>query len=259
MSNDRVNVYRVEVLGDNVQKYSSTTVHGGGGYVATVNGTTYGQSEQITSSVQHHVDQDIWVKDLETGREFQINLKDVAFPVRAGHVLRVVFDDDSNRWERLYNEVTGQMGYGQGFANPEKAQEYRNQKHKGYLYALGLSIPFVNWLVGLVALKLLLTATPTTLYGEKLPGAGSSILFTFLAGLGLFVFGTFGFVVFIVEPAKWGFFTKLLTFLVYGGSLYAFLKFFPLPWSVASEFIDRRSNHLDALLKGERNPVTDHA
>lgn len=248
MSQEKAKVYRVEVLADNVHKYSSTTVEGGGGYINTVNGQTFGQTREVYSTVQHHVDQDIWVKDYEDGREFQINLKESAFPVRPGHVLRVVFDQQSGKWERLFNETTGQMEYGQGFANPEKAKWYRDQKYRGFAYAVGLTIPMINCIVGLVALGVFFSETPRALYGVKLPGAGRSILFAILAGCGIFLFSWLVFVT-TMESRDWSGFSRFFFLMAYTGSLYMFLRFFSKPWVAAAEFIERRSKNLDKLIK----------
>lgn len=165
MTNPNAKLFRVEVLSDEIQKYSSTAVSGGGGYVTTINGQTFGQTNEVHSTVQHHVDQDIWVRDLESGRDFQINLKDKSFPVRPGHVLQIVFDDLSKCWERLYNESTGQREYRQGVINSDSAKTCRRGKVPGYWISFGLSIPLVNLLFCLVALMWLLRIVPTTIHG----------------------------------------------------------------------------------------------
>jgi hypothetical protein len=37
-----------------------------GGYITTVNGATYAKTQAVTSEVNHHVDQAIWVKKMAT-------------------------------------------------------------------------------------------------------------------------------------------------------------------------------------------------
>lgn len=235
------------MLGDNVQKYSSTTVEGGGGYINTVNGVTYGQNAAVTSSVQHHVEQDIWVKDLQSGHEFQIKLKGEAFPVRQGHILRIVFDGDTKQWERLFNESTGQMGYGQGFMNSTTISKYRELRNKAYLYAIGLSVPLVNLIVGVSAMIALLFA-PGTYCGTRIPKARRSIALAFLYGCALVGLSTFGLVIFGSESRKWSDFSKFICVVSYVWCLREFVRHYQKPWTTVCEIIDQRSEYLDSLV-----------
>lgn len=249
MTNPNAKLFRVEVLSDEIQKYSSTAVSGGGGYVTTINGQTFGQTNEVHSTVQHHVDQDIWVRDLESGRDFQINLKDKSFPVRPGHVLQIVFDDLSKCWERLYNESTEQREYRQGLINPDKAKECRRGKNTSYWMSLALSIPLINLLFGLVALVWLLRIVPTAFCGVEIQKSKSHILFSIISGFGLFIFSYAGFDAHFVSPQKWSGFQQIVCLMGYFGSLYLFIRFSTMPWTAAADFVEKRSNYLDTMIK----------
>jgi hypothetical protein len=189
MQDDSIKAHRVEVLGDDVQKYSSTSVSGGGGNVTTVNGVTYGQIKALETTIHHHVDQDIWVKDLTSGKEMQINVVNSSFPVRRGHILRVAYDKKSDRWERFVNETTGETSYGNGKVNPGAEKQYMKEASTAKFWAIGVSVPVINLLIGPALLFFILVSAPVKLYGAKIPGASSSAMFAILSGLGLFACG----------------------------------------------------------------------
>jgi hypothetical protein len=189
MQDDSIKAHRVVVLGDDVQKYSSSSVSGGGGSVTTVNGVTYGQINAVKTTINHHVDQDIWVKDLTSGKETQINIVNSSFPVRPGHILRVAYDKKSERWERLVNETTGESSYGDGKVNPSVEKHLVVEGNSGKFWALGVSVPVINILVGPLLLLVLIAKAPITLYGMKIEGSLSKLMIATLAGLGLFVCG----------------------------------------------------------------------
>lgn len=249
MEDNSIKTHRVEVLGDNVQKYASSSVSGGGGYVTTSNGVTYGQTEGLTTEINHHVDQDIWVKDLVSGKEMQLNIVGTAFPVRPGHVLRIAFDKTTERWERLVNETTGQANYGNGIVNPAREREYSKAAKQGILLAVGLAVPFVNFIVGLMTLRALLFNAPTSMYGAKVPKAGFRVLMALVAGIGLFVFGMFGFLVVIVEPSKHSFFVKLLACGGLGASFFYFVKSYHGVYQTAAGLVKQRADLLDKRME----------
>ena len=182
-----IKVSRVEVLGDNVQKYSSTSVSGGGGYVTSSNGNTYGQTHAIESTVSHHVDQDIWVRDLSDGKETQLNLKGGSFPVRAGHILTIAYDELSKSWERLVNETTSATSNGNGFFNQKTVDRYYQEYMYATLWAIGLTIPILNFLIGLILLKIIFFGIPSNVKGEHIPGSAKNILISFVSGCVLLI------------------------------------------------------------------------
>lgn len=245
MSSNSIKTYRVHVLDNDVQKYASTTLSGGGGYVATVNGTTYGQTQEIKSEVTHHISQSIWVKDIANGNEFQLQLDDINFPVRPGHVLKIAFDERTKCWERLVNESTGQASYGNGLINPSKIDKYKSAIQMTPFLAAGLAIPFINFIVGIFALGVILSKTPINLHGEKVPNSGIHILLALLAGTGIFIFGTWGFVITIAEPHQHNFIAKAFTVACLATSYLGFVRFANLPFKNAIPIIQRESTNLD--------------
>jgi hypothetical protein len=254
MVDNSIQTYRVEVLGDNVQKYASSFVSGGGGYVTTVNGTTYGETRAITTEINHHVDQDIWVKDFATGNEIQLNIVVTTLPVRPGHILRIAYDNKTKRWERLVNETTGQSNYGNGRVNPKLEQEFITTGSQGILLAIALAIPFVNWIVGIYALKLLFVGAPRNLFGSEVPKGPLRLLIAFLAGIGLFIFGTFAFLIVVVEPSKHSFFMQLVACGGLGASFVYFVKPYRDLYKTAAEIVKERSDWLDKSV--ERSAFT---
>ena len=177
----------MEVLRNDVQKYSLTSVSGGGGYVTTVNGTTFGQTREVISTVEHHVDQNIWVKDLSSGKEMQLNFKEFSFPVRPGHILVLAKDEASEEWERLINKTTGEKSYANEILNPIHANHRKSHSKRATFIAVGLLVPFVNFLVGLYALMFVLTAIPVKIGHVNIPGAPIKILLALLTGFALFL------------------------------------------------------------------------
>jgi len=91
------------VLGEDTQKYTSTTVSGGGGYVAGANGTTFGQSAPVTSTTHYHSDQDVWVRNLETGTERKFEFNTFNVDVRPGHKILCAWNNKSEQLERIIN------------------------------------------------------------------------------------------------------------------------------------------------------------
>ncbi len=241
MQDDSIKSHRVEVLGDNVQKYASSSVSGGGGYVTSANGVTYGQTQAVTTTISHHVDQDIWVKDLTSGKEMQINIVDDAFPVRPGHILRVVYDKKTERWERLVNETTGHSTYGNGKVNPGAEKRFLTEGKTGPLWAIALIVPFVNWLAGPALLLQLLVAAPTSIYGVKIPGAMSRVMTALLAGVGIFVLAFLG----LYALFEHKFFLKLVAAIGLGICFLYFTKSFRSIFQSAAEMVKARSDLLD--------------
>lgn len=114
-------IFRVEVLSQDTQKYTSTQVEGGGGYVTTINGVTTGRMNEVQSTTTFHRDQSLWLRDTLTGKELHIEFKNFSFPTRPGQVLTILYDPVSEEWERLVNETSGALSHGRGKFNPDRA------------------------------------------------------------------------------------------------------------------------------------------
>jgi hypothetical protein len=178
--------FRAVVLDSRTHKYSSSEIRGGGGYVTTVGGQTVGQTAPVHTKVTHHERQDLWFKDLKTGQERQLVLQDASFPIREGHVVAVSFDRDSQKYERLLNETTGQLWSGGEF-NEAKLEYLRNHARGSLGWAIGLSVPYLNFLGGLVFLFWCFEGPPRTVGGLRVESVGASIWATRLAGIFLFL------------------------------------------------------------------------
>ena len=196
MSAESIVVFRAEVLDHDVHKYSSSRVEGGGGYVATVNGATYGGTEAVRTTVQHHVDQDIWLRDLESDRQFQINLTEMAFPVRPGHILQLALDRRSNEWERLYNETTGQLSYGNGGTNPNAVAGLRKRAKWYYpaniwvvlVFVFLLSFPMLSIFAAPILVPIFaLAAWNTKVLGKRVSGGVTAAVRVLVSGALIFI------------------------------------------------------------------------
>ena len=252
MTNDKqIDVLRVEVLDSNVQRYSSTAVSGGGGYVASVNGTTYGQTDTIRSTVQHHAAQDLWVKDLASGRERQLSFQDLQIPARPGHQLWLVYDHQSRQWERIVNESTGEATYGTGSTNPNYTAKLKNEMRGIFLSVVLLIIPMINIIGGVVALISLINAS-TSFNAKSVPGVGGRFLKILALGVGLFFAGWWVVAVTLLEPQKNGALTKFLSLAVAAILISMFMKTYRSMYFMAIETIGDRSKTIDAVLTQAR-------
>lgn len=93
--------FEVEVLSNEVSKYSSTSVSGGGNNI-------HGQINPVTSHVTHHSDQDMWVRNTKTNQEINFNFSHFNIAARPGHKLILLLDETTdNKFERVVNLTTG--------------------------------------------------------------------------------------------------------------------------------------------------------
>ncbi|NOQ94339.1 MAG: hypothetical protein GQ547_06865 [Methylophaga sp.] len=106
-----------EILGEDTQKYTSTSVSGGGGYVSGANGTVYGGTAPVTSTTNYHSDQDIWVRNIETGNERKFEFNSYNIAVRPGHKILCSWSNKSEKLERIINISTGTTYAGDGVYN----------------------------------------------------------------------------------------------------------------------------------------------
>ena len=244
----KIDVWNVEVLDNNVQKYASTTVSGGGGFMSTVNGTTMGRTEAINSTVNHHVSQDIWVMDLSSGREMQLSLKDVQVPVRPGHRLWIAYDQGSERWERIINETTGESTYGDGVTNSIYVAKLRKEAQQTVVVPVLLIIPYLNFVGALLALGILIMQNSVTVSNKEIPGNNQRILKALVLGIALFASIMWVFIVAKGERNE-GFFTKAISLAMAIVLIPMCAKAFKAPYVAAAEMIDDRSRKIDAALE----------
>lgn len=216
--------------------------------MATVNGNIQGQINPTVTTINHHVDQDIWIKDLETGRERQVNLVDTDFPVRPGHILRLTYDEKTERVERLLNEETSQLSFGNGVVNQASVNKYLADAKGGYFVVAGLMIPFINMLVGIIALVVLLKTTPVQLGWTEVPGARKDRLVTIVSGFALFAFSYYFFGTVIAGDSHEGFLSKSFSVCGVFASAYFFLRSHPRPFIAAAALVESRARLHDELI-----------
>lgn len=99
-----------EVLDTAAHKYSTTQVSGGGTNAA-------GGVNPLSSSVTHHSEQELWVKDLDSGRERKFDFRSFNIDARPGHRLLLVRHQPSGRIERIINNNTGDTYAAYGIFN----------------------------------------------------------------------------------------------------------------------------------------------
>ena len=250
MADDKkIDVLKVEVLDNDVQRYSSTTVTGGGGYVTSVNGRVMGGTNPINSTVQHHVAQEIWVKDLSSGQQIHLILKDSQIPVRPGHHLWIVYDHRSEKWERIVNETTGASTNGNGFTNVNFANKIRRQAIWPYFLAVLLIIPLFNiYIGGPAALAVLIAAWIS--YSE-VPGNRNRSFKTLALGIGLACADLWATATMMESQRSW-FVTKVLAVVTVAVLASMFIKTFRALYLATAEMIEERSRRIDAALQQAR-------
>lgn len=103
------NVY--EVIDQSTHRYSSTSVSGGG--VDSISG----RIQEVSSSVTHHSDQEIWLQDLDGGRQRKLDISSFNIDVRPGHRVIMVWDKATGRLERILNVDTQIKNHCNGIYN----------------------------------------------------------------------------------------------------------------------------------------------
>jgi len=165
-----------EVLGEDTQKYTSTSVSGGGGYVAGSGGTAYGQSAPVTSTTHYHSDQDVWVRDLETGNERKFEFNSFNVDVRPGHRIICAWNNESEKLERIVNVDTDTKHTGGGVYNDWSGVGKSLSESRGPFWASLLrfswwpAIPFFSAWHALFALFKYCLAGTGPYWVEKAPG-----------------------------------------------------------------------------------------
>jgi hypothetical protein len=120
---DQYLVKLYDVVSSTVHKYTSTHVSGGGGstsgHISSFSGGGYvsGNTAPITSRVEEHSDQEIWLKDVETGEEERYEFKSFNVPAREGHRFLLAWNRQSRLMERAVNVTTGETFAAYGVYN----------------------------------------------------------------------------------------------------------------------------------------------
>ncbi|MCP1727213.1 hypothetical protein J2T60_001178 [Natronospira proteinivora] len=135
-----------EVLDSNLHKYSSTAVSGGGSNV-------HGGIDHISTTVTHHSDQELWVRDVDSDQERQFQFSQFNVAARPGHKLLVIWDRLGNRMERIVNKNTEVTNAAGGVYNTwAPRNQFLRHPLGRFLFnpvmMAGLSlIPFLGWLM----------------------------------------------------------------------------------------------------------------
>jgi hypothetical protein len=120
---DQYLVKLYDVVSSTVHKYSSTHVSGGGGstsgHISSFTGGGYvsGNTAPIVSRVEEHSDQEIWLRDIETGEEERYEFKSFNVPAREGHRFLLAWHRPSKRMERAVNVTAGETFAAYGVYN----------------------------------------------------------------------------------------------------------------------------------------------
>ena len=247
-------IYRVEVLSQDTQKYASTQVHGGGGQVMTINGVTTGQINDVRSTTTLHQNQSLWVKDLLTDQEMHFEFNDFSLATRPGHILTVLYDPVSKQCERLVNETSNTLSNGTGEFNPAVAHQYSKQWIGGFVIGVGLVIPLVNWLAGLVALVYAFMGLPVKHASIAIPGSRRRVLLALVAGLVAFG-ASFFFFTTLMGYTSW-----LIGFPAGAVSLFAAFTYGKLcmqSFAEAGRVVLERSEQLDKAIDSFRRQHTE--
>jgi hypothetical protein len=92
-----------------------------------------------------HSDQEIWVRNIESGQERKFNFKSFNVDVREEHKILCVWNKNSYELERILNINTGLTSFGNGEANWNgfRSQLYRPTISIGIQRSFLVSIPIV--------------------------------------------------------------------------------------------------------------------
>lgn len=128
--------YEIEefiVLNENTHKYSSTKVESSGGAAGKQN---------ISSTVTHHVSQDIWLRDPETQKETKFTCENYTLGVLPGHSLVFFKNHNTNNIERIVNINTGEISDANGEYNETSIKNTIGEKSKNdVIYSIMFMLP----------------------------------------------------------------------------------------------------------------------
>lgn len=133
-----------EVLGEETHKYSSTKVTGGGGYVSTTGNRVHGHTESVRSVTEYHSDQQVWVKDIESGKERQFQFTTYNIAVRPGHRVICAWNNETDKLERIVNLNTGAINHANGYYNSTSIIDKSAAVLGSLLASFYYSIPFLS-------------------------------------------------------------------------------------------------------------------
>lgn len=138
----------LEVIDSKTERYSSTSVSGGGGFIST-SPDVPSRLNNITSETTHHRSQSFWFRDVEDGKEHHLELEEVNFPVRPGQRVLVIGNGDN--LERLHNLHTGQT-----CTVPDESEFHSGTIKDPLMQRFGLAfltvlgmLPILGWIFGI--------------------------------------------------------------------------------------------------------------
>ncbi|WP_418319031.1 hypothetical protein [Piscinibacter sakaiensis] len=242
--------HRAEVLSHDAQKYSSTEIFGGGAYAFAVNGVVTAGTRDIQSQSTTHEHQALWVRDLDTGQEINLQLSDVGFRARPGHILTLAADARDGTWERLANESTGESNDRAGKFSRTAAEPMLQKQHQGWAAGVLLLIPLLNWIAGIFALVYTLNH-PLSYAGLKVPGVATRTFKEIGAGVAAFV-GPYASIVFSQEGLPFFAFLSLVV-AVWGAFLYG--KYWKEAYAAAAKVCLDRAALFDAKFAAFRKTL----
>ena len=144
-----------EVLNSSTHKYSSTAV-------------SSDNTNTIRSTVTHHSDQELWLKDLDSGKDRKFDFTSFNVDAQPGHKLLMIWDKKGGRLERIINPNTSITNAAYGIYNTwgpkNKHLQSRVARFTSALFTGAFSmVPVLGWLVsGLVHLFGILTGKAMT-------------------------------------------------------------------------------------------------
>ncbi|WP_111642863.1 hypothetical protein [Marinimicrobium alkaliphilum] len=152
-----------EVIDQNVHRYSTTSVSGGGSDM-------HGNIQNIQSSVTRHSEQELWVKNVDSGKERKLEFNSFNVDARPGHKLLLIWDAARDNLERVINLDTEIKYHAGGAYNDwDTNHHFLRSKVGRVLNAVFISacllIPFLGWFIGvLLGLGSILSGS---LYGHR--------------------------------------------------------------------------------------------
>lgn len=158
---DAYEIREFVVLTENTHKYSSTKVESGGGIAGQQN---------VSSTVTHHVSQDIWLRDPETQKETKFTCDNYTLDVRPGHSLVFFKNRNTSSIERIVNINTGDINECNGEYNQARIKnEIREKFQWSFILSPLALIPLVCLLIFCFLLRTLISCLLSRNFVGTLP------------------------------------------------------------------------------------------
>lgn len=178
-------VIRGEIIDATTHRYAATHVSGGGGYVTSGPAGVQGYVDSVRSTVTHHENKDLWIREFSSGVERQVTLADSNFAARAGHVVTLLRDDKSELYEYLCNESTGQETRNGMFNQTNLSIVTNPDRYVRFLF-IALPVPVINYVALIALLYILVAKTPNR--PKFKTGVGFYILTAFISGVATIIY-----------------------------------------------------------------------